>query len=436
MTRPDFHSLLSPGSAEESRAPVAVSGRELQELISPISCEEFVSSYFSRVSLNVPGTPHKFDRLFSWEKLKQALARGQNIQDRRYNITASFTRGEKSGSSRRMIEAYPNQVVELLHAGATICITNIHMADTHLARWAQAIRAQLNFTGTVGVNCYISPDGSGLPTHYDKRVATTLQIAGKKQWRFTTEPAKAWPNHNAVYKQGHVEPIDVDPGKLPSEMEFREVELNSGDLLCLPAGAWHSARAVGDSLALNLYFAPRNFLDQLILLLQSFAASNEDWRGGPPATVEKIQGSMPEMVSAYMRERLDEFHKMALEVIEGPDALTEPWLSSLTHNPYTGWWPVPKSSARITTAEQRFRVATPSLRFVQFQDSVILPCDNGILKFPATAAPVLRRLSSESGSFTIHDVLAWRASPDEPSPAEIASCLQTLSENRIVEMVA
>lgn len=435
MKRPDFDSLLYSGSVEESRAPVAVSGRELQELISPISCEEFVNSYFSRVSLNVQGAPHKFSHIFGWDKLRQALARGQKIQDRRYNITASFTSGEESGSSRRMIEAYPNQVGELLQAGATICITNIHMADPHLARWAQAIRSQLNFTGTVGVNCYISPDGSGLPTHYDKRVATTLQIAGKKQWRFSTEPAKAWPNQNAVYKQGQIESIEVDPGKSPSDMEFREVELNPGDLLCLPAGAWHSARAVGDSLAINLYFAPRNFLDQLILLLQNFAVSNGDWRGGPPATVEKIQGDMPETVSAYIRERLDEFHKMVLEVIDGPDALTESWLNSLTNNPYTGWRPIPKSPARVMTAEQRFRVATTSLRFVQFQDNVILPCDNGVLKFPATVAPVLRRLSSEPGSFSAHDVLAWRVNSEEPSPAEIASCLKTLSENGIIEMV-
>ena len=31
-----------------------------------------------------------------------------------------------------------------------------------------ALRAQLNFSGTVGVNCYLSPDGAGLSTHYDR----------------------------------------------------------------------------------------------------------------------------------------------------------------------------------------------------------------------------------------------------------------------------
>lgn len=434
MKKTDFRSLLNPDAAVESRAPAAVSGRELQELISPIPCEEFANSYFSRKSLSVPGTPNKFDHIFSWEKLRHALARGQRIPDKRYNIMASFTGGEESGSSRRTFEAHYNQLGELLQAGATICITNIHMADPFLARWAQAIRSQLNFTGTVGVNCYVSPDGSGLPNHYDRRVATSIQIAGKKRWRYSTESAKAWPPHNALYQKEHVEPIGVDHGKLPPDMEFHEVELNPGDLLCLPAGAWHSARGVGESLALNLYFAPRNFLEQLIPLLQDLAVSDANWRAGPPATVEEVQGSMPKTISAYMRERLDEFHKAALEVIDGPDALTENWLNSVTRNPYTGWLPAPKSSLRGVTAEQRFRVAMPPLHFVQFQDQVALPCDTGILKFPATADPLLRRMSSELSGFTIRDVLTWREKPDEPSPNETMLFLQTLSENGIIEM--
>jgi len=428
----DFHSLLDTNSSEEPLAPIALNGNELQELVSPISCEEFVNSYFSRASLNVKGHLQKFDHIFSWGRLRQALARGEKIRDRRYNITASFAGGEDSGSSRHMMEAHHNQVTELLNAGATICITNIHMADSSLARWAQAIRTQLNFTGTVGINCYVSADGSGLPMHYDKRVATTLQIAGKKRWRYSTEPAKAWPDDNQVYQEGQVE---SSAGKLPPDMEFREVELNPGDMLCLPAGAWHSARGVGYSLALNLYFAPRNLLDQLVPLLQDFAASNENWRGGPPATVEKTQGTIPETVSAYMRERLNEFHKMALETIDGPDALIEPWLNSLTYNPYTGWHPDPLLPIPAVRQDQRFHIAIGSFRFIETQNNVIVPCDNGVLRFPIALALIFQRLSTEKGSFTIPEVLSWQQRPDVTSPNELMSYLQALYINGILKMV-
>lgn len=434
MSSAGFHSLLNPVPVAESRAPAADTGRELQELISPMSCEEFVNAYFARVSLYQQGTPNRYEHIFSWERLQQAIVAGQKIPDRRYNITASFTSGEESGSSKRMIEAYHHQIGELLQAGATICITNIHMADPLLARWARAVRSQLNFGGTVGVNCYMSADGSGLPMHYDKRVATTLQLAGKKRWRFSTEAAKAWPANNALYQNGQAEPAGIDAGKLPPDMEFREVELSPGDLLCLPAGAWHSARAVGDSFAINIYFSPRNFLEQLVPLIQEFAASNADWRAGPPATVEDVQGNMPTSIAAYMRERIDEFHKMALEAIDGPDVLNESWLNSLTSNPHTGWRPTPRAAPRQVSAEQRFRVAPSSLRFIEAPDNVLLPTDSGVLRLPIALAPVLRSLSSATGSFRIEDVLAWRARSDEPSQQAVLTCLQALVENGIVEM--
>jgi len=427
----DFHSLLDTSSFIESNAPVILNGRELEELVNPLSCEEFVNSYFSSTSLNVKGHPNKFDHIFSWEKLRQALARGQKIQDKRYNIMASFAGGEASGSTRRMMEAHHNQVSELLNAGATICITNIHMADPFLARWAQAIRTQLNFTGTVGVNCYVSADGSGLPMHYDKRVATSIQIAGKKRWRYSIETAKAWPDSNEIYQQGQT---DSSVGKLPDEMEFHEVELNPGDLLCLPAGAWHSARGVGYSLALNLYFSPRNLLDQLIPLLQDFAFSNENWRGGPPATLEKTQGEMPKSVSTYMGERINELHNMMLKAINNPTALNEPWLKSLTHHPYTGWQPDPMLSVPPVAPDQRFRVVPSSLRFIEIQDNLIVPCDNEMLRFPVLFAPILQRLSSHAMSFTIPEVLSWQQF-DSLSPNEIMSHLQTLYKNGFLKML-
>jgi hypothetical protein len=354
----------------------------------------------------VEGNPDKFGHIFSFERLKQALARGRKIEDKRFNLTASYAGGEDTGNPKPMFVANVDQVSELLKGGATICITNIHMADSSLARWAQAVREQLNFTGTVGVNCYVSGDGGGLPMHFDKRVATTLQIAGKKRWKFSTTPAKAWPEHNGLYKDGRVEPVGPDNGKLPDEMEFREVELSPGDLLCLPAGAWHAARGVGFSLALNIYFAPRNLFDRMAPLLQEFVASNEHWRGGPPVTVEKTQGKMPSVVSEYMRERIDEFHKMALKMLE-QDALGASWLTSLTDSPYTGWQPDPLAKLPRATSEDRFRIAKP-LRFIETQDKVIVPCDHGLLKFPVAFAPIFHRLSTETATFSVPEVLSWR----------------------------
>jgi ribosomal protein L16 Arg81 hydroxylase len=430
----DFHALLDTNSPGVPRSPTPLNGRELESLLRPVSCEEFVSDYFSRVSLNVVGHPKKFENIFGWERLREALARGKSITDKRYNIMAAYTSGGDTGSPEDHFDVHDQEVSELLQAGATVCISNIHMADPSLAQLAQAIRAQLNFSGTVGVHCYVSPDNSGLPMHFDRRVSTTLQISGRKRWRFSTRAAQVWPLENFVCQPGKTEVAGADGRISPASMEMREVELGPGDLLCLPAGAFHSACGVGHSLALNIYFAPRNFLEQLSPMLEAFAAKSEHWRGGPPATAVKIDGSLPVPVKAYMRERLDEFHKMVLELIDGPEALTESWLNSLMRDPYTGWQPFLNKPLPGATPGQKFRVAISSLHFVETRDKVIVPCDYGAIRLPANSMPVLRQLSSRAGSFTIPQLLSWCHQPEYPLPEEILSMMKALYQGGILRV--
>ncbi len=434
MQKSNFYSLLNTGSTQAPRESATVSGCELQELISPTLSDEFATNYFSRLPFGMRGTAEKFAPVFGWEALNKALAAGSRTTDKRYQIKACFSRGEKSGSPKRMFIAYHGQLAELLEAGATICITNIHLVDPYLARWSSAIRNQLNFTGYTGVNCYISPDGSGFATHYDARVATTLQIAGRKRWRYSAEPAKSWPTQNYMYRPEELPGNKAEReniGKLPPEMEFHEVELAPGDLLCLPAGTWHSARAVGHSLALNLYFQPRNFLDQLIPLLQNLACSNSHWVSGPPVTVDKVKGGMPKRVSAYIHNRLDEFRNMAVQAIDDRCAVGESWLNSLRDT--SSAQPDTQSPASLTTPEQRLRVVPSAFCYIQCQDNVVVSCPSGLLKFPAVMASTLHLLFSEVHAFTANDVLGWRQKSDQPPAGELIACLQTLMEYGILE---
>ncbi len=121
--------------------------KELQDLLNPISCEEFVNSYFGRRSVFVEGGPEKIGDIFSWEKLDKALERGAKIQDKRYNIMASFARGEDTGSSKQMVEAIHPAGRKPLQARRD----HLHHEHPHggsgIGAMGQTIRSQINFFG-------------------------------------------------------------------------------------------------------------------------------------------------------------------------------------------------------------------------------------------------------------------------------------------------
>ena len=60
-----------------------------------------------------------------------------------------------------MVEASSNDVERLFKSGATICVTNIHMADPNLARWAQTIAENTSRCGEVYVYFKHEEEGKG-----------------------------------------------------------------------------------------------------------------------------------------------------------------------------------------------------------------------------------------------------------------------------------
>lgn len=428
MEKIDFNTLLGPQPDANALQVEPLNGHELDDLLSPMSRQEFVDSHFAKTSMHLAGPDNKFRHLFSWERLKQALIRGERINNENYNITASYAAGEDSGNPKSLTDINHRQVIEVLNGGGTICITNIQMADPILARWALTICAQLNFTGTVGINCYVSADGSGLPMHYDARVATSIQIEGEKYWKYSTEAAKPWPRTNAVYEAGQG---DKNIGKLPPDMQIKEVKLTPGDLLCLPAGAWHSARAKGCSMALNLSFSPKNYLEQLMPTLKKFAESNAKWRGGPPVSAEKIQGALPQEVSSYIDERLDELHDLVKKEWVNGDAATGRWLASLTRASYTGETQV-RPLAEVNL-DQRFTASTPPFRYIEHQNVLLLSFNNSLHRFPLNMAPIFQRLSSEPFDFTMAEIISLAQTKCSMKQHEILHYMKVLYQFSMID---
>lgn len=323
---------LDPEGARQSRVSPSADGppfdgHELRDLLAPLEPDVFFKEYWQVRSAFIKGVPEKFSGLFDRERFYRSVSRARELDHiASFRLNALRSGKEDEPLTLASMECIvPEDVDRLLAEGMTICVNDICAVDDKLSSFARAVKLQMGYVGNVRFNCYLSPDGSGADRHFDARVSTTLQIEGRKRWRFSPRPAIDWPLSNAQIdfdgvprwmspwsgNEGweRLEPVDED--------QFDEVILEPGDVLCLPAGTWHSAKAIGGSLALNLAFSPMAFFSFLSRMLEAAFLSRDTWRSGPPPTVaeEMTSDRLPMKVEFYLAERLQELRDF-LEAVD------------------------------------------------------------------------------------------------------------------------
>lgn len=296
----------------------------LADLVAPLRLPQLVNEYLDRRPLYIKANEAKQQlaaRLFNAELLRNALARGHALRAAEpydaFSLRAIFPPDHEGPVE---IPITPVQVDTLLAAGASICAHDIHLGDEALAAFVSSAKHALGFAGRMGMSCYVSPKGRGLTTHFDAQSVMTLQIEGKKRWRYSEKPALAVPRANAVLEaNGKVEWSAVSPGDIPfpeisaPTEAMQEVELEPGDLLYLPAGHWHETLAGEPSIGLVLYFVPMSFSTFLERWLWSCFEENDAWIKGPPAAAAaegEAMTRLPDPILAYISERLAELQTM------------------------------------------------------------------------------------------------------------------------------
>jgi len=215
------------------------------------------------------GDAASVEDLFSLEELQELLAQA----DPRVSVRASFDRISGPSGVGRHTPIAAADASDYWERGASVCIDPIDVASSRMRRFAEQARDRIGHLGAVSVKCYLSPLGAGFNQHFDAHVTTAIQLAGTKRWRYSATPAVEAPAGNAfVDDQGEVRYNDRTPSSLDewerveatSTPLAHEVELRPGDVLCLPPGTWHEAKATSEcSFALNLAFAPATVGDAL-----------------------------------------------------------------------------------------------------------------------------------------------------------------------------
>jgi ribosomal protein L16 Arg81 hydroxylase/predicted enzyme related to lactoylglutathione lyase len=310
MTQPI--TVVAPGPPRADATPV-------ETLVHPLSSEQFLSRHWQRLPVHLTGWADRFPALFDRAALRRVL---EQQHDLGLSVRVSGDHLGDDGGAGAHVVVDSADVADHLRAGTSLCVDPVDRADAAVAALAASLKAGLGHIGPVAVKCYLSTPGFGFNTHFDAQVVTTLQIEGTKRWRVSRTPAVRFPLQNAFLDAGgEIRYIGRSPGSLrPWERppfdpdDLVEVVLRPGDVLCLPAGTWHEAKAVGGaSLALNFSFAPVDVAGLLLSTIRPALQESESWRAGVPAGADSLE---------VLAQRADELSTALRELAADPETMT------------------------------------------------------------------------------------------------------------------
>lgn len=264
----------------------------LEYLVSPLSTDEFLSKYWGKRAVLIPGNEKKFKELFGWNEVNHFLDESRGSYD---GLRLIY---EKNPLPHEEL----NRVDQWLEKGATLGINSINAVDAVMKEFSSMLARDLN-TG-VNINCYVScPNKQGFDTHYDMHDVFALHLEGKKIWRVFEPTIQTYPLH----AQGNIHkgsaPEDTDP--------YIQHEMTPGDILYIPRGHWHDALSITPSIHLAVGPESRSGYEFMVWLASQMMNNEEFFRKDfPVANVGSFGGAYADEALnkhlASFRERLHE----------------------------------------------------------------------------------------------------------------------------------
>jgi ribosomal protein L16 Arg81 hydroxylase len=234
----------------------------LSELLAPLSVDEFLSRYWTREFVHVPGPPDKFARTYDWDRLNRTLE-AEHFQAGRLSLVKNgqwlqpqrFLAGEKVVAARLLRE---------LADGATLVFKACE--DVHPPLRALCEALERLFHVRVFTNLYAGwRADNGFAIHWDDQDTLILQVSGRKAW-------KVWaPTRLHPFKE---DVVDTSPATKPEGPPVWEGVLEQGGLLSMPRGWWHVAYPMNEpSLHLTVTITSLNGIDFLHWFADQMKAS-------------------------------------------------------------------------------------------------------------------------------------------------------------------
>jgi ribosomal protein L16 Arg81 hydroxylase len=263
----------------------------LQELIRPHSLQEFFTNFWEKAplhirSVNDPDAKGGICELVSIDDIDALLAaygagmhRLEGVRMGQSGILVppqEYTRNCESSFGEIDVE----RVLSLYRRGASIILNQVDDTIGPLRHLCQSLSQA--FRTSVHANAYLTPPHSqGFPVHFDTHDVFVLQLAGEKLWDLY-EPEKV------LATMRFAEEANRRP-----EGTARQVRLTAGDVLYVPRGHPHEARAHAHaSLHITLGLTAYTWSDAIRDVLYELEVNDEAFRHAFGSTFE-VDGAEP-----------------------------------------------------------------------------------------------------------------------------------------------
>ena len=259
---------------------VAVS--TFDELIAPVTPNSFHTDYHGRRWLHVPGKPHRFADILSWDTMNHWLSStGWSHASLRLAIDAevfppsSYSTPGIDRNRNQVLYPDPAKVADLLRDGASIVMIDVDDMSPGIRSMVRLLERAFHSKCTANLY-YSQPNRQAKNAHCDTQDVFALQIFGEKTWRLY-EGRSDNPVSHADFSNRPQDEYDRMKGALEAEVPMRP-----GDLLYVPRGQFHEAIAhAGESVHITFANNEPNGLDWLSALWER-AVHEPEFRANLP----------------------------------------------------------------------------------------------------------------------------------------------------------
>lgn len=268
----------------------------VKKLLAPVTPETFVSDYWAKQPLFVPGDPSKLkeilgapDHFYGDEHLHEMSS---NLQ------TVALLTGPRYREQRALHHTLHNRDTNVDEMDAeladrhTVQFRHPQLYDPYIGRLANHIQAGLGLIAEITPMMWIGKKGSTVDLHFDSFALIQLQLRGRKTWKLETKPTFDWPRTQATAWNHNEVKIDLDgwgDGEMTTvdESNFQTCVMEPGSIMYVPAGTWHRTEMQDEgepSVSITFTMKPIDFGEVYKELLSLLFPNDPLWRAMvPPA---------------------------------------------------------------------------------------------------------------------------------------------------------